>query len=76
MTDQDNISILILMRLQPGAELVSGHLDGLVGLVPGVDLGMDSMRFAQLFPQKVVDVCGERAEGRVVAHEAVDVNNE
>lgn len=64
------------MRLQPGAELISGHFDGFVGLVPGVDLGMDDVRLAQLLPQEVVNMCGEGTEGSVVAHEAMDVDNQ
>lgn len=74
VSDQDNIGIVLLVGLQPGAELVSGHVDGLVGLVPGIYLGVDDVRLAQLFPQEVVNVCGEGAERGVVAHEAMDVD--
>lgn len=34
------------------------------------------MGFAQLLPQEVVNMCGEGAEGGVVAHEAMDVDNQ
>lgn len=76
MPDQDDIGVLLLVRLQPGAELVSGHFDGLVGLVPGIDLGVDDVGLAQLFPQEVVNVRREGTEGGVVAHEAMDVDNQ
>ena len=76
MPDQDNVGVVLLVRLQPGAELVPGYFDGLVGLVPGIDLGVDDVRLAQLFPQKVVDVCGEGAERGVIAHEAMNVDDQ
>ena len=64
------------MRCQPLAKVVTGNLDRLVGFVPGVDLGVDGMGLGEKVLQEGVYMGGERAEGRVVAHEAVDVDDE
>lgn len=50
------------MRLKPQAEVITGDLNGLVSLVPRVDLGMDDMGLGQGFFQKLVYMSGKRAE--------------
>ncbi len=64
------------MGLQPLAEVVTCNINGLVRLVPGVDLGVDDVSLAKKFFEEAVYVGRERAERGVVAHETVDVNHE
>jgi hypothetical protein len=64
------------MRRQPLAEVITGHIDGLVGLVTGIYLGVNDMCLNQQVLQKAVYMSGEGAERSVVPHEAVDVDDE
>src|SRR3569833_1718410 len=76
MADEDHVGGRRLVRLEPAAEIVSGYLDGLVRLVAEVYLGMNHMALGQSSPQVAVDMCRKGAERGVVAHEAVDVDDE
>lgn len=74
VADEDDIRGGGLVRPEPLAEVVAGDLDGAVGLVAGVDLGVDDVRLGEGVAQEGVDVVGKGAEGLSVAVEAVDVD--
>lgn len=76
VADEDDIGGGGLVRLEPGAEVVASNLDGMVGLVAGVDLGVDDVGFGEQSAHEGVDVGGKGLEGLVVAVEAVDVDEE
>lgn len=76
VSDEDDISRFGLVRLQPLAKVVTSHIDGLVRLVAGVDFGVYDVRLGEGFFEVIVNVSGERAKGRLVTVEAVDVDDE
>jgi len=43
VADKDDIRVRIFVRLKPFAEVFDSDVDGLVGLVPRIDLGVNDM---------------------------------
>ena len=73
MTHEDDIGCGRLVGLEPGAKVISCDIHSLVGLVPGIYLGVDNVRMGQGPLQEVVHMGRKRMEGGIVAHVAVDV---
>lgn len=76
MADEDDIGIGGLMRLEPGAEVIAGDVDGTICLVARVDLGVNDVGVGDEVTKQRVDMSGKRAERLGVSVEAVDVNDE
>lgn len=76
MPHEHHVGLGILMRGQPLAKVLGADLHGMVRLVPRVDLGVNDVGVGQGIFQAGVDVGGKRAEGLVVAVEAVDIYDE
>lgn len=76
VANQHQIRVFGLMRLKPCTQIVPSNLDGLVRFVPWVQFGVDNMGLGKRRLQVVVDMGRERLEGCVVAHEAMDVDDE
>lgn len=74
MADKDDIRVRVLMGLEPGTEIRDGNVDGLVSLVPRVNLGVHHVGILDRRFDVAVNVCWERPEGLVVSIEAVDVD--
>lgn len=45
VADENDIGIGRLVRLQPSAEIIPRNLNSLVCLVPGIQFGVNNMRF-------------------------------
>lgn len=76
VADQDNICSLGFMWFQPLAQIIPRNLDSLVRLVARIDLGVDDMGVHQSVLQVAVDMSREGTKRCIVAHEAVDVDNQ
>ena len=76
MADQDNICRLGLVWHQPFAKVVPGDFDGAIRLVAGVDFGVNNMGFLKGVLQVVVDMGWKGSKGAIIAHEAVDIENQ
>lgn len=76
MADEHHVGLVVLMRRQPLAKVLGTDLHGMVRLVPRVNLGVDDMGVGQRILEVGVHVRGKRAEGLLVAVEAVDVDEE
>lgn len=63
-------------RSLPITEIIPGIFDGLSRFIPGVDLGVNNMTFGNRDGQKIVYMRREVLEARLVAHEAVYINQQ
>jgi hypothetical protein len=76
VSNQDHVGGGRLVGSEPLAEVFTGNADGLVGLVPGVDLGVDDVGLGEQNLEEIVDMGRERAERRGAPLVAVDVDDE
>lgn len=56
MADEYNICSRRLMRFKPGTEFISRHLNGFIRLIPGIYLGVNSVRLGQKLAQVRVNM--------------------
>lgn len=61
---------------QPRAEIVASASDVPARAIARVDLGVDSVCLGEQHSEQIVDMRRERAEGGLVAHEAMDIDTE
>ena len=76
MAEEDDVGGGGFVRFEPCAEIVAGYGYVLLGPIAGVDLRVDYVCIHQQDGEEVVDVGGEAAEAGLVAHEAVDVDQQ
>lgn len=76
MPDQDDVCRRGLVGLEPLAEVIAGNINSLVRLIARVDLAVDDVGFDERVGEEVMDMSGKRPERRIIAHKAVDVDNQ
>lgn len=74
MSQQHDIGIVAFVWCQPRAEIIPSACDVSARAIAWVDLSVDSVCLGEQDGEQVVDMRREGAEGRLVAHEAMDVD--
>lgn len=74
MANQNHICVIVLMGLQPVAEVISSIRDILARLVARINFGVHDMRISQAHRQKIVHMGWEAFEASLCTHEAMQVN--
>jgi hypothetical protein len=76
VADEDDIGSRGCVWLQPGAEVIARHFNGMVALVARIDFGVDDVSVGEKVPEETVDMGREGPEGLSVTIEAMDVDDE
>jgi hypothetical protein len=76
VSKQHDIGIISFVWGQPCAEVVASACDVSAGAIAWVDLGVYGVCLGEKNSKQVVDMRWERAEGSLIAHEAMDVDAE
>jgi hypothetical protein len=76
MSKKDHICGAALMRLKPSAEIIASHSDVLLRSIPRVDLRMYDVALREENGQDIMDMCRKVSKAHLVAHEAMNVNEE
>lgn len=76
MSQQHDIGVVSFVWGQPCAEVIASACDIPAGAIAWVDLGVNGVCLRQKDSEQVVDMRRERAEGSLVAHEAMNVDTE
>ena len=76
MSQQENIRVWRLMRRDPIAEVLCDMLNWSAGSILWVDLRVNHMSLRQRDGQYIMDMRREALETALVAHEAVDIDQQ